>query len=172
MSMNRALESGAVATDPQRLAFEVYNDCLSIDTPDVRFVSLMMAIECLIEQQRRPIVMQGIVRRAMSEARDLEPGPERQSFLSSLGHLLDESISAAGRRLVGALDSRITYMGETPEQFFRACYNLRSALVHGSGKRPSPEDVDRRAADLEAMVSDLLSLPLLGVQPTRFPPGS
>jgi hypothetical protein len=59
-------------------------------------------------------------------------------------------------------------MGESPELFFTNCYNMRSALVHGeSDERPSPSDVDIRAASLEIMIGDLLSVPLLGIQQGR-----
>ena len=64
---------------------------------------------------------------------------------------------------------RLRYMdgSETPVEFFNNCYKMRSALVHGSPNRPTTVVVDRRAADLEVMVGDLLSIPVLGVEPRR-----
>jgi agmatinase len=42
---------------------------------------------------------------------------------------------------------------ETPEMYFSECYNLRSALVHGSHPRPSREEVGNRTAPLERFAS-------------------
>ncbi len=82
----------------------------------------------------------------------------------------DISLMNRSRRLGNAslqLDERIMYMQKSPVEFFRTCYEIRSALVHGSGRVPAPEEVDVRAASLEIMVGDLLSAPVLGYQEGR-----
>jgi hypothetical protein len=40
-------------------------------------------------------------------------------------------------------------------------------LMNGDTRAPSRQEVDIRAAWLEAIVADLLSLPVLGLQPGR-----
>ena len=71
-----------------------------------------------------------------------------------------ESVGQAGRWLAHTLGKR-EYMGKTAPAFFSACYELRSRLVHGHMPRPSRDDVDVTAANLELFVGHLLSGPLV-----------
>lgn len=168
-SIQKAHELGIAATPGQLLAFEMYNASFAVDAPDVRLVCLMMSVEILIQQERRTEAEQAVVRAAIEQAKQLEIGAaERQSFVSSLARLLDESISAAGRRLTGSV-SGMTYMGESAEEFFKKCYDMRSALVHGTSQRPEPFAVGVRAANLARFVGDVLSIPTLGIPPNRLP---
>jgi hypothetical protein len=84
------------------------------------------------------------------------PTAEKDSVVGSLRSLMDESISQAGRRLAASLDGRI-HMDQTPAEFFRSCYELRSRLVHGYYPRPAVGEVNARCAPLELFVGDLLA---------------
>jgi hypothetical protein len=171
-SVLAASRSGVKLTSKQLIAFEMYNASFNQPgLPDVRFVCLMMAIECLIEHQQRPAEMVAIVEDAIrqAEALDGQDDDQMKSFQGSLDYLREDSIGFAGRRLIrSSIDPRLRYMGgaESPVTFFNRCYKMRSDLVHGLESRPSTADVDRRAADLEVMVGDLLSIPV-GVEPRR-----
>jgi hypothetical protein len=69
------------------------------------------------------------------------------------------SVGQAGRRLATTLgDAR--YHDRTAEAFFTRCYTLRSRLVHGAHPRPTLNEIDAIAPDLEKMVADLLAAPL------------
>ena len=169
-SITRSAQLGVEATPQQLLAFDLYCASFNVDIPDVRLMCLMMAAECLIEQQPRSSDMHAIINDAIAKAEALDDDTAaRDSFVGSLRYLRNESISGAGRRLAKALDHGITYMDEDPDVFFTNCYNMRSSLAHGvsTDKRPSPSDVDIRAASLEIMIGDLLSVPLLGIQQGR-----
>lgn len=99
---------------------------------------------------------------------DLEPphrasGLEKSaihSMISTLGWLKYESNSQAGRGLAASLEERL-YAGDRPVAFFTKCYELRSALVHGTYPCPSRDEVDGRAATLQHFVGHLICGPLL-----------
>jgi hypothetical protein len=122
---------------------------------------LTMALETLIEQERRSDSTLAHIERlvAATRAADDLPQPELDSLVGSLRTLEQESVGQAGRRLARTLGDR-KYMDESATTFFTRCYDLRSALVHGHYPRPDPGDVGGRAAALEGFVGDLLGAPL------------
>lgn len=152
----------AIANHPsfnerEELAYHLFSASFFQRAADTRFLSLMMAVEALIQPEPRPDAVRAHVESliAVTKAAGLE-GSEASSILTLLGFLRNESISQAGRRLAGTLGSRI-YADETPPRFFTNCYDMRSRLVHGLRPRPTAQEVDVRAAALEVFVADLLS---------------
>ncbi|MFL6163750.1 MAG: hypothetical protein ACJ74U_16210 [Jatrophihabitantaceae bacterium] len=167
-SIRRAYRTAPLATPAELLAFNLFNESLNLDTPDVRFVCLMMAIECLLDAEPRGMAATSIVDNALHEASMLPDSDlDKASLIGSLRHLKQESIAATGRELVAKLEGLTTYQDESPVKFFNKCYEIRSQLVHGHTRAPSRQEVDLRAAGLEVLVADLLSLPVLGLQPGR-----
>jgi hypothetical protein len=134
--------------------------------PDARFLMLMMAVEAMLECERRPPVILAHVENVIEATRKLElPADEeihRKALLSALDYQRDESIGHAGRRLARTLGDRTYGLGQTPEKFFSSCYEIRCRLVHPSPHRLPPRDeVDMRAASLQVFVADLLSREIL-----------
>jgi hypothetical protein len=122
---------------------------------------LMMAIETMLNLQDRDEATSAHVRELISLTQGAAlPDSQKQSLLGSLEWMLQESISQSGRRLATTLTSR-TYMNQTPQKFFRTCYDLRSRLVHGATPRPDFDSVNTAAAQLELFVGHLLSGRLL-----------
>jgi hypothetical protein len=162
----KASALGVSMTERETTAFDLYGASFFLDSTDARFVMLMMAVEALITpiaKSPRAVryVDQFIDQITLS---DLEES-EKASLIGSLDYLRSESINQAGRRLVEALGGR-KYGGVDAPKFFSRCYEVRSSLVHGKHPRPDLEEVDSLAADLELMVSDLLSGQLLRAQPS------
>lgn len=167
-SVRRAHEVASPAKPAELLAYNLFNESLNLDTPDVRFVCLMMAIECLLVAERRGPAALAVVDDALHGAAKLpDADPDKASLIGSLRHLKKQSIAMTGRKLASQLEGLTAYMGESPVKFFNACYKVRSQLVHGDASAPSRQEVDIRAASLEVFVADLLSVPVLGVQPGR-----
>jgi len=90
---------------------------------------------------------------------------ERDALKQGVGQFQRESIGQAGRRLVSEALAGRTYEGMTPSDFFSRCYRLRSRLVHGDLPFPTREELSSIVAQLEVMLSDLLSTDLLDVRP-------
>jgi hypothetical protein len=160
-ALTAARELGAVMTDHEELAYDLYSASFSEPSADARFITLMMAVETLIDPHPRPLPVRAYVEMLITqtEAADL-PKEEIESILGTLNGLRDESVGQAGRRLASQLGDR-TYMDEAPGKFFAKCYMTRSRLVHGNAPLPPRAAVAKQAASLERFVADLLSLELL-----------
>jgi len=161
-----AANAGVVETSERNeLAFDLYSASFFQPSPDARFLMLMMALETLIEQEPRGQEAAAHVAqlvKATENAEDLS-AEERESLLGALRMLRQESVGAAGGRLAASLGER-TYMEEPAARFFRRCYEIRGALVHGHYPRPDRDVVGARAANLEGFVGDLLSVTLLTLE--------
>lgn len=158
-----AMALGDVITDRERTAYDLFAVSLFDSSPDARLISLVMAIETLVDQPERDEDAQAHVRRLMHLTREADlPAATRDSFLGSLQWMLRDSISASGERFVLERLAGRTYGGEwTPGPLWREAYNMRSDLVHGAVPRPTRQDVGAIAAPLEVMVAELLSGDLL-----------
>ena len=156
-----AAELGAVMSERNQLAYDLYSAATGETSADARFALLMMAIETLLDPQPRSGQARSHVDAliAATESSDLPPS-EIHSLVGSLKWLHDESIGQAGRQLAAQLGDR-TYMDESATKFFTNSYALRSRLVHGAYPRPEWRMVESRAGSLELFVRDLLSLDLL-----------
>lgn len=133
---------------------------------DARFLMLMMAVEAMLDFERRPPAVLAHVESLIEATRELEvPADEenhRQALLTALRFQRHESIGHAGRRLARTLGDRTYGLGAMPEKFFSSCYETRSRLVHPSQDRLPPRDqVDMQAASLQVFVADLLSREIL-----------
>ncbi|MCX5971863.1 MAG: hypothetical protein NTV14_10260 [Coprothermobacterota bacterium] len=154
--------------DRERVALELFNASFFQTTADSRFLLLMSGLEALIIQRPRSDAVCTFVRSliAMIEAAH-GIDAERDALKQGVGQFQRESIGQAGRRLVsGSLDGR-TYRGMTPSDFFGCCYRLRSRLVHGDLPFPTRNELSGVVAQLEVMLSDLLSTDLLDVGPRQ-----
>jgi hypothetical protein len=158
--LDTAVASHGELTAQERLAYDLYSASFNEVNADARFVMLMMALETLLDPQPRAVSVQDLVDQMIQLVSAGEiPDNEKRSIEGSLRWLREESISQAGRRLAERLGDR-RYMQENPKAFFTRCYGMRSKLVHGHARRPSRDEVSRRAANLERFVGDLISLRL------------
>lgn len=141
----------------QELAGEILSASY-FDTSDrSRFVTLITAVEALLDPQSRPAAAQHMVARMIQIVEEGELDEDhRAAMLGSLHRLETESIGQAGRALAERLLGGKVYEGPAPAQFFNRCYGLRSSILH-SGKVP-PEITDFRSvcATAHAFVCDLL----------------
>lgn len=168
----RAIEHNEAMTSRERVAFQLFSTSFFETSADTRLLTLMMAIEALVELAPRPDASVRHVEHLIALTEDSEElsASERDSILGSLSWLRTESIGQGGRRLASRLEPR-TYDGQAPKQFFNWCYSLRSALAHGKTPLPTREEVDRVAASLERFVGHLLAGRLLEDLPVE-PAGS
>ena len=152
-------------SDVERLAYDLFSSSFFQPSADARLLTLMMALETLIQPEPRSERTREHVDKLIRDtARSSLTEQEKQSIIGSLRWLMEESIGQAGRRLSAKLRER-RYMDLPPVKFFTRCYHLRSQLAHGAVPRPSREEVDRTAACLERFVGHLLSGPLLDEMP-------
>ncbi|MEJ5914722.1 hypothetical protein [Pseudokineococcus sp. 1T1Z-3] len=151
------LEADVTMKPQQRLAYDLYAASQNEASADAQFIMLMMALETLIEPQRRAQDVQVLVDDMVQMTRDSGlPHSTKQSIIGSVKWIRQESIGQAGRRLAEQQLGDKAYFDEPVGKFFTRCYGLRSTLVHGNAERPSRDAVGLRAAHLQTFVCDLI----------------
>ncbi len=161
----RARADGAQLGAKEVLAFDLFGAAFFQPSADARFLMLMMALETLIDQQPRSDEVRDLVDRLTEQVRQSELAPsDSASLIGSLQSLKNESVGQAGRRTAETLGDR-KYMNKSAKAFFNECYDVRSALVHGHFPRPTRDEVDRLAANLEVFVGHLISGDLVHTVP-------
>ena len=153
-----ASTSAPLLSDEQQIAYDFYSASFNAASADARFALLMVAVESMIRPAPRTELARAHVQRLIELTNDSSLGPEEiTSINGSLKWLLDESISGAGRRLVGRLGPQ-TYLDEPPERFFDRCYDVRSRLFHVTRPLPTWAEVGGLSATLELLVADLITM--------------
>ena len=120
-------------TKKQTLAAQLYNQSHFQSSDAARFLTLISAIEALVERHRRAPATVAFVNRVIENVAttgDLEES-ERKALIDGLGNLKRESISSACRRLVR------THCGDPAVEDFTRAYGIRGELLHNG--EPSPE---------------------------------
>lgn len=162
--MDKALEVEVDLTEKELLAFTLFNASFFQHNADSRFLLLVMAVEALVEPTPRSDDAIELVNQLIDQAKNSAlQTKERDSIVSKLRELRNESISQAARHLVTTRLGVEKQYGElTPGSFFTECYRVRSRMVHGGTPYPTIEEVGALTAPLETFVSDLLTVPYLG----------
>lgn len=153
-ALSEALNSVRTATPKTLLAAELYNLAHFEATIRARFLTFIIAIEAFLDRSPRSEAAQDLVRTLQTEVAEsaLKEG-DKQSLSSSLEGLLTDSIGRTGRRTCGALLKGHEYAGMRPDNFFQACYDARSELVH-NGETDKP--LRSWVGPLDNLVRDLL----------------
>lgn len=164
-NLTRLIELSPQLSEPERLAVDLFGASFFEGAPDTRLIILVMAVEALL----RPLARSSRARQIVAtweqslRASDLTD-VERNSMMGALRHLRNESIGSAGRRLTKERLAGRQYGDVPATRFFDHCYELRSRLVHSDQDRPTAEQVGPAAANLELLVSDLITAPF-GAEP-------
>lgn len=137
----RAVVNLSTPSDDSRLALacELYSQALFETSRAAQFISLVTAIESLIERDRQPQAVQDVLKEAettvIPRLKQLTAVDDSmlQSVMGRFRDLSRESISQAFRHLATAYGDPAGYgdTAETPGRFAARAYNLRSKLVHG-----------------------------------------
>jgi len=144
-------------TPKQEVAFELFGAAQFQSSTHSRFLTLVMAVEALLEPAARQRASQEHVRRLIEETeRSGLTESERESLVGSLRWLLQESIGHTGKELASRLLGGNTYAGRSPGSFFRYCYDIRSQLVHNGAIADDTVPLGAVAEELERFVANLL----------------
>lgn len=77
--------------------------------------------------------------------------------------LKKKSLKSAGKEFVIDVLRAKNYMELTAPEFFLHCYKLRNKIVHGDPPLPSRDEVSSTVVYLQKIVSDLVSILILGI---------
>lgn len=123
---------------------------------DMRVVLLVMAIECLLERERRSGAsiahIESFVDATLSN--DALDTDDRDALANAIRSLRHESTTRAAKRLPEALEA--ASYPDDPLGLVGEAFHMRNALVHGRG-RPDLIRVRYVGANLERMVGDLIA---------------
>jgi hypothetical protein len=144
-------------TPKERIAVDLFNASFFEPSADTRLITLVMAVEALLEPALRPdesvaLVDSFIETVRVSSLSDLE----RTSLIGTLRFLRKQSIRSTARQLCQDRLPGNTYEGRGAAQYFLQCYDLRSTLVHGGDTRVTKDAAGTMAAQSEVLVSDLI----------------
>ncbi len=144
-------------TDKQEVAFELFGAAQFEPSPRSRFLTLVMAIEALLQPADRHQAVQDHVRSLIAQtAQSALPENEKASLRGALQSLSKDSIGRTGKLLAKDLLAGNEYGGKTPGSFFQYCYELRSQLVHNGAIADDTVKLGSVVAELERFVADLL----------------
>jgi hypothetical protein len=144
-------------TDKQILASEIYSASFFDISHRSRFITLVTAVEALLEPARRPETVQTLVAEMEGRTRaSAIDDSTKQAIVGSLQRLREESIGESGRALSRRLLPDRRYEGHSSWEFFTRCYNLRSQILHRGKVEDASVDMLSFANTMEAFVSELL----------------
>lgn len=150
-------EAPIALSDKQVIAAELYCSSFFDISGRSRFITLVSAVEALLETSPRSTIavqvvdfLEDIVERSGIDQ------STRNSMKGSLGWLRYESIGQAGRKLATSVLADRQYAGKSPERFFEFCYGLRSQLLHNGRAGDATVDINFIANTLNGFVADLL----------------
>jgi hypothetical protein len=145
-----------VTTEKQILACEIYASSFFDISQRSRFITLVTAVEALLEPAKRPDSAQSLVDELKSRTQEAAIDEAiKKSVEGRLEGLRTESIRQAGRVLADSLLAGKLYDGKSAGAFFCSCYDLRSKILH-RGTVGEGEDVWQLATKMEEFVAHLL----------------
>jgi hypothetical protein len=157
--LDNEIQNPRELNEKEKIALQLYNISFFLEAIEARFLTLVMAIEVLLEFHIRPEKVRQHVDNMIKLTEDnasIEIS-QKKSLLGSLKWLFNESISQAGRRLAkDKLKDRL-YNNMEASKFFTHCYDLRSKLVHCNISILNLSEIGIAIPQLEIFVSDLLS---------------
>jgi hypothetical protein len=144
-------------TEKQVLASEIYASSFFDISPRSRFITLVTAVEALLERPKRPDVVEELVEefKAKTQLSNIDV-QAKNSIIGSLGDLKRESITQAGRMLAGRLIPNELFDGQSSADFFTRCYELRSQILHRGKLEDGLVDMLDLANIMEGFVARLL----------------
>jgi len=151
-------------TEKQMLASEIYASSFFDVSQRSRFITLVTAVEALLDSSKRDEDVQTLVDEFVHLTK--ESGIDcsiRKSICGSLNWIRYESIGRTGRTLVNQLLPGQAYAGMPASQFFAKAYSLRSTIVH-TGAPEDGVDMLEMANAMEEFVARLV-LASLGSTP-------
>jgi len=144
-------------TEKQVLASEIYASSFFDVSPRSRFITLVTAVEALLERPKRTDVVEELVEefKANTQLSNIDD-QTKKSIIGSLEDLRSESITQAGCTLAGRLIPNELFDGQSSAKFFTRCYKLRGQILHRGKAKDGLVDMLYLANVMESFVAGLL----------------
>lgn len=137
----------------QTLALELYGMSHFESSLRARFLTLVSAIESLVQRNLRPKEVQDFLVeiRNLTQTSKLSD-PEKQSLLKALNELSFNSTTRLCKQLLKRYQKSLR---RDAIDFLRECYDIRSRILH-DGQQPQGVDLGTKVPELDKFVSQLL----------------
>jgi hypothetical protein len=144
-------------TEKQLLAGEIYTSSFFDVSARSRFITLVTAVEALLEQPKRSDDVETLVEEFKDKTRQsMVDETTKASIIGGLERLKNQSIGQAGRELSNQLLPKELFDGQASADFFSRCYGLRSQVLHDGTILAEGEDIWHLANVMEEFVNRLL----------------
>jgi len=144
-------------TEKQVLASEIYASSFFDVSARSRFITLVTAIEALLEPLKRSDEVQALVTELEATTQQsMIDEPTKASIIGSLGRVRYQSIRQAGRTLARRLLPDEFFDGQSSVDFFTRRYDLRSSILHHGTIPEESVDIGQLANVMETFVAHLL----------------
>jgi hypothetical protein len=144
-------------TEKEILASEIYTSSFFDVSPRSRFITLVTAIEALLEPLKRSDEVETLVGELKTKTNQSKlDKPNMDSIIGSLESLKYQSISQAGRTLVHRLIPDELFNGQSSVDFFTHSYDLRSRILHNGTVPDKSVDLRQLTNVMEVFVNRLL----------------
>ena len=145
----RAFESARDLSNKQMLSLELYAASKFEVSPRARFLTLISAVEALVESQSEKPEIVGFLDYLIRITDKRLTEPDRGLLTSRLGDLKSKSISGLCKEYVKG------YLGEEEAKLFSSAYGVRSKILH-EGDVPAGIDLGSLCPKVDGLVSELL----------------
>jgi len=144
-------------TEKQVLASEIYASSFFDVSSRSRFITLVTAVEALLEPLNRSDEVEALVEELkVTTQKSKIDERTRKSIIGSLERLRHQSIGQAGRTLADRLIPNEFFDGQSSADFFIRCYDLRSQILHRGTVEDDSVDIWHFANVMESFVARLL----------------
>ena len=160
-TFQREYLSSRQLTEKEVLASEIYASSFFDVSARSRFITLVTAVEALLERPKRSDVVEELVEefKAKTQLPNIDE-QTKKSITGSLEDLKRESITQAGRTLAGRLIPNELFDGQSSADFFTRCYKLRGQILHRGKVEDGLVDMLHLANVMESFVARLLLVAL------------
>lgn len=143
--------------DKELLASEIYASSFFDVSSRSRFLTLVTAVEALLEPLKRSDEVGVLVEEFKAKTgQSTIDKSTRDSIIGSLERLRHQSISQAGRSLASRLVPNMLFDEQSSADFFTRCYDWRSQILHTGTIAEESVDMWHLANVMEDFVSRLL----------------
>lgn len=156
-TFQRKYLNGRRFTEKEVLASEIYASSFFDVSSRSRFITLVTAVEALLEPLKRSDEVEALVEefKAKTQQSTIDQAT-RDSIIGSLELLKRQSIRQAGRSLADRLVPNELFDGQSSADFFTRCYEWRSQLLHTGTIAGESVDMWHLANVMESFVARLL----------------
>ena len=145
-------------SDRLKVACELYCSVFFDPSFQSRFITLVTAIEALLEPASRSVEA---IRLVNTFAQTIKASGlsdlEKQQIISSLKWLDKDSIGQTGRKLAQRLLPNSRYADTESGAFFKHCYDTRSSIVHSGKAKLTMTQLASLTNDCMTFVADILA---------------